>query len=161
MKPYTKKTEELKDQVLEIRRVTRVTKGGKRMRFRTVVVVGDNKGKVGVGVAKGSDVVESISKAKYQANKNIVNVNMDGNTIPHVVEAKYSSANLIIKPAEAGHGLMAGGSARIILKMAGVHDVTAKYLSKTKNKLTNAMVALEALKKLDPAKKRKDKTTSK
>lgn len=146
--PHIKPVEEYKDQVLEIARVTRVTKGGKRMRFRTLVVIGNQKGKVGVGIAKGADVVESIAKAKNQAKKNVIEVKMDEKSIPHRVEAKYSAARILIKPAVAGHGLMAGGSARVVLSMAGINDATAKYLSKTGNKLVNAMVAIEALKQL-------------
>ena len=122
------------------------------MRFRTIVVIGNHKGKVGIGVAKGPDVVESISKAKNQAKKNVFTINMQGKSIPHPVEMKYSAARIVIKPAEAGHGLMAGGSARVVFSMAGIADITAKYLSKTSNKLANAMVALEALKQLKPAK---------
>ena len=150
--PHLQKVEEYKDQVLEINRVTRVTKGGKRMRFRTTVVIGNMKGRVGVGVAKGIDVVESIAKAKSQAKKNLIEVKMKNKSIPHIVEAKYSAARIIIKPAVAGHGLMAGGSARVVLNMAGINDVTAKYISRTTNKLANAMVAIEALKKLKSAK---------
>jgi len=146
--PHIKPVEEFKDQVLEIARVTRVTKGGKRMRFRTLVVIGNHKGKVGVGIAKGADVVESIAKAKSQAKKNVVDIKMHEKSIPHRVDAKYSAARIIIKPAVAGHGLMAGGSARVVLNMAGINDATAKYVSKTSNKLVNAMVAIEALKKL-------------
>jgi len=157
MRPQFQKTDEYKDHVLEINRVTRVTKGGKRMRFRTVVVIGNQKGKVGIGVAKGPDVVESISKAKNKAKKNVFTINMDGKTIPHPIEMKYSAARIVIKPAEVGHGLMAGGAARIVLSMAGFADVTAKYLSRTTNKLANAMVTLEALKQLKPSKNQNGK----
>lgn len=145
----TPKVEEFKDQLLELRRVTRVTKGGKRMRFRAAVVIGDGKGRVGVGVAKGVDVVESIAKAKNQAKKNIISVLMKPEkTITHRVEAKYGTSNIIIKPAVSGHGLMAGGPARIVFSLAGIGNITAKYTSRTTNKLANAMAAIEALKQL-------------
>jgi len=146
--PNIKKIDEFKDQVVDLRRVTRVTKGGKRMRFRATIVVGNHKGKVGVGIAKGADVMEAISKAKFQAKKNIIDVKMKGKTIPHKVEAKFSSAVVMIKPAVSGHGLMAGGAPRVVLKMAGIADVTAKCISRTSNKLTNAIATIEALKKL-------------
>ncbi len=152
----TPKVEEFKDQLLELRRVTRVTKGGKRMRFRATVIIGDGKGRVGVGVAKGVDVVESIAKAKNQAKKNIITVLMKPEkTITHRVEAKYGAANIVIKPAVSGHGLMAGGAARLVLSLAGIGNITAKFVSRTTNKLANAMVTIEALKKLTPVKMKK------
>ena len=131
-----------------MRRVARVTKGGKRFRFRATLVLGDGKGRVGVGVAKGVDVSAAIAKAKAEAKKHLLKVPMVGTTITHEVEAKYSAAHIIIKPAKEGHGLMAGGSARVVLSLAGVHDATAKSLGRTPNKLTNAFAAIEALKKL-------------
>ncbi len=146
--PNIQKVDEYKDQVIDLRRVTRVTKGGKRMRFRATIVIGNQKGKVGVGIAKGADVMEAISKAKFQAKKNVIDVKMKGKTIPHKVEAKYSAAVIMIKPASSGHGLMAGGAPRVVLSMAGIADVTAKCVSRTSNKLTNAIATIEALKKL-------------
>lgn len=150
--PNIQKIDEYKDQVIDLRRVTRVTKGGKRMRFRATIVIGNHKGKVGVGIAKGADVMEAISKSKFQAKKNIIDVMMKGKTIPHKVEAKFSSAVIVIKPATAGHGLMAGGAPRVVLSMAGISDVTAKCISRTSNKLTNAIATIEALKKLKDVK---------
>src|SRR3989338_3881225 len=146
-KPLIKK-DDFKDQVLDLRRVTRVTKGGKRMRFRATIILGNNKGKVGVGIAKGADVMEAITKAKSQAKKNVIDVKLKGKTIPHKVEAKFSSAVIMIKPAASGHGLMAGGAPRVVLSLAGISDVTAKCISRTSNKLTNAIATIEALKKL-------------
>lgn len=153
--PHVARVEEFKDQVIDLRRVTRVTKGGKRMRFRATIVVGNNKGKVGVGIAKGADVMEAISKAKFQAKKNIIDVKMKGRSIPHKVEAKFSSAVVMIKPAPSGHGLMAGGAPRVVLAMAGIADVTAKCISRTPNKLTNAIATIEALKQLKNVKNTK------
>ncbi|MEK7163065.1 MAG: 30S ribosomal protein S5 [Patescibacteria group bacterium] len=143
-----KKKSEYKEKVLDIRRVTRVVAGGKRFRFRATVIIGDEKGKVGVGIAKGLDVAQSIDKAKTDAKKHLIIVPLNKRTIPHEEEAKFSAARVIIKPAKAGHGLKAGGAVRQVLLLAGVRDATAKCLGGTKNKLTNAMATIEALKKL-------------
>jgi small subunit ribosomal protein S5 len=137
-----------KDKVLDLRRVTRVVAGGKRFRFRATVVVGDEKGKVGVGVAKGLDVQQAVAKAKSEAKKNIFYVELNNRTILHEVEAKFSAAKIRIKPAKPGHGLIAGGAARVVLSLAGIKDVTAKTLGRTPNKLTNALATIEALKKI-------------
>jgi len=122
--------------------------GGKRFRFRATVIIGDGKGRVGVGVAKGLDVETSIGKAKAKAKNNIIEVAIRKGTISHEVKAKYSAAQVLLKPAPEGHGLLAGGSPRLVLKLAGVRDVTAKCLGNTNNKLTNALATIEALKKL-------------
>lgn len=149
MKPRIIKKEEFKEKVLDLRRVTRVVAGGKRFRFRATVILGDGKGRVGVGIAKGADVAQSVGKAKEDAKKNVIKVNLkDGRTINHEVLAKYSAAKVLIKPAAPGHGLRAGGAARVVLSLAGVRDATAKCLGRTPNKLTNAMATMEALKKL-------------
>lgn len=141
--------EEFKEKVLDLRRVTRVVAGGKRFRFRATVVIGDEKGQVGVGIAKGADVAASVSKAKVNAKKRVIRVNLkDNRTVPHEVDAKYSAARVVLRPAPAGHGLKAGGSVRSVLALAGVKDITAKCLGRTHNKLTNAMATLEALKML-------------
>lgn len=159
--PHIKKVEEFRDQVIDLRRVTRVTKGGKRMRFRAVIVIGNGKGRVGVGIAKGADVMEAITKAKFQAKKNVIEVKMRGKTIPHRVEAKYRSARVMIKPAQMGHGLMAGGAPRVILSMAGIADITAKCISRTTNQLVNAMATIDALKQLKDPKSNTSETGSK
>jgi len=143
------KKEEFKEKVLDLRRVTRVVAGGKRFRFRATVVVGDEKGRVGIGIAKGLDVAQAVAKAKLGAQKNILHVNLkDGRTIAHDVLAKYSAAKVLIKPAGVGHGLRAGGAVRFVLALAGIKDATAKCLGRTPNKLTNALATIEALKKL-------------
>ncbi len=141
--------DEFKEKVLDLRRVTRVMAGGKRFRFRATVVVGDEKGRVGVGIAKGLDVASAVGKARVDAKKNIINVHIkDGRTIPHEVMAKYSAAKVLVKPARAGHGLKAGSAVRFVLNLAGIKDGTAKCLGRTPNKLTNALATIEALKKL-------------
>ena len=134
--------------VLDLRRVTRVVAGGKRFRFRATVVIGDGKGTVGVGVAKGADVQQAIQKAKSAAKKSLITFKIINNTIAHEVKAKFSAAQVILRPAKEGHGLMAGGPVRAVMSLSGVKDVTAKCLGGTKNKLTNAMATIEALKKL-------------
>jgi len=144
-----KRQDEYNDHVLDLRRVTRVTAGGKRFRFRATVVVGNGKGKIGVGVGKGPDVQRAIEKAKNQAKKGTITVKLKGNTIPHEVEAKFSAARVLIKPAAPGHGLLAGGSPRVVLRLAGVQDATVKCIGRTKNKLTNALAAIEALKSIN------------
>ncbi len=132
-----------------MRRVTRVVAGGKRFRFRATLVLGDEKGRVGIGVAKGLDVQQAVAKAKSEAKKNIITINLkDQRTIAHEVLAKYSAAKVLLKPASKGHGLRAGGSVRFVLAFAGIKDATAKILGRTPNKLTNAMATVEALKKL-------------
>jgi len=143
-----KRKNEYKEKVLDLRRVTRVVAGGKRFRFRATVVVGDEKGKVGVGIAKGLDVAQAVEKAKLSAKKKLITIPLKDHTIPHEVEAKFSAAKVIVKPAKKGHGLKAGGAVRAVLLLVGVRDATAKCLGGTKNKLTNAMATIEALKKL-------------
>jgi small subunit ribosomal protein S5 len=141
--------EEFKERVLDMRRVTRVVAGGKRFRFRATLVLGDEKGRIGVGIAKGLDVQQAVAKAKVDAKKNMIMVALkDGRTITHEVLAKYSAAKVLLKPASKGHGLRAGGAVRFVLAFAGIKDATAKCLGRTPNKLTNAMATIEALKKL-------------
>lgn len=150
MKPnYSKpKTDGLKEKVLDLRRVTRVVAGGKRFRFRTTIIVGDEKGMVGVGIGKGLDVQSSIEKANAHARRNLIKVNLKDRSIAHEVEAKFSAAHVKIKPAIKGHGLKAGGAVRVVLALVGVKDATAKCLGRTPNKLTNALATIEALKQL-------------
>jgi small subunit ribosomal protein S5 len=141
-----------------MRRVTRVVKGGKRFRFRATVVIGDGKGHVGVGIGKGADVQQTVAKAKVDAKKNLLTLDLkDGRTLAHEVVAKYSAARVLIRPAEEGHGIKAGGSVRVVLAMAGVKDATAKILSRTPNKLTNALATIEALRSIKAPKKTKAK----
>ncbi|OGY97942.1 MAG: 30S ribosomal protein S5 [Candidatus Liptonbacteria bacterium RIFCSPLOWO2_01_FULL_56_20] len=143
------KRDDFKEKVLDLRRVTRVVAGGKRFRFRATVAVGDEKGQVGVGVAKGLDVASAVAKARAEGKKNLITVPLkDGRTILYRAEAKYSAARVLLKPAGEGHGLKAGGAVRVVLGLAGVRDITAKCLGRTPNKLTNALATIEALKQL-------------
>lgn len=138
----------LDQKVLDIRRVARVVAGGKRFSFRATVVVGNHGGRVGVGVAKGKDVSQSIDKAVEAAKKQMIDVPIVHGTIPHEVWAKHSSARVLLRPAKSGRGIIAGGSMRSVMSLAGIKDVSAKILGRTPNKLTNAMATIEALKKL-------------
>lgn len=139
---------EYDQKIIDIRRVARVTKGGKRFNFRVTIVAGNRKGEVGVGMGKGSDTAMAIDKAFRKAKKNMIKPRLTKEfSIPHEVEEKYASSRIMIKPAK-GRGLIAGSSARIVLDMAGVKDVNAKFISRSKNKVNNAMAAIGALEKL-------------
>jgi len=144
------KKDEFDSSVLDIARVTRMTAGGRRFRFRAVVVVGDKKGKVGLGVAKGADVAQSIDKATRAAKKNILMVPIiaESETIPHHSEAKCGAAHILLKPQRKGRGLVAGGTVRVICQLAGIHNISSKVLGKTGNKINNGRATMEALKKL-------------
>ena len=139
---------EFDSKIIDIRRVTRVTSGGRRMNFSVAVVAGDHKGRVGVGLGKGGDTAGAVEKATREAKKNLIKVPLTAQmTIPHAVEGKYSSALVKFFPAR-GSGVVAGSSASAIIEMAGIKDVCAKYLSGSKNSLNNARAAIEALKQL-------------
>lgn len=140
-----KRKSDYKEKVLDLRRVTRVVAGGKRFSFRATVVIGNEKGEVGVGISKGLDVAQAVDKAKSDAKKNLFKISLKDRTIPHEVTAKYSAAKVIIRPAKSGRGLRAGGAVRNVLLLAGVKDASAKCLGTTKNKLSNAMATLKAL----------------
>ncbi|PIT93167.1 MAG: 30S ribosomal protein S5 [Candidatus Harrisonbacteria bacterium CG10_big_fil_rev_8_21_14_0_10_38_8] len=147
-KPFERKKEEFQEKVIDMARVTRVMGGGKRFKFRTTIVLGDGKGRVGVGVGKSGDVVSSINKAKNDAKKNLITVAMNKRTIPHEVEAKYSAGKVLLKPARPGNGLVAGGAVRVVLALSGIKDITAKKKGKTSNKLSNARATIKALQML-------------
>jgi len=144
---------EFDQRILELARVTRVTKGGKRMRFRACVIIGDHKGRVGYGIAKGADVAASVNKAVTQAKKRMITVALQNGTIPHAVHEKFSAASILIKPAPQGTGIKAGGAVRIVLEMAGVPNAVAKILG-SNNKINNAKATMQALQQLtkSPAK---------
>lgn len=135
--------------IVDLRRVTRVVAGGRRFSFRVTVVAGDKKGRVGIGVAKGSDTAAAIEKALRLAKESMINVPVTkSKSIPHEVEVKYASSRVIMRPGRKGRGLVAGSSVRIVLELAGIEDVSAKVISRSTNKLNNARAALEALKLL-------------
>lgn len=139
---------EYDQKVLDIARVTRVTKGGKRFTFRAAIVIGNRAGKVGFGIGKGRDVAQSVEKAFKQAKKAVIEVKLKEATIPHEVEAKVSSAFVILKPSAKGSGVRAGGPMRVVAKLAGIEDVSGKIISRTNNKLNIAKATIEALKRL-------------
>lgn len=147
---------EFDQKVVEIKRVTRVVAGGKRMRFRALVVIGDKKGKVGVGLRKGVDVAESVNKAVNAAKKNMITVPLVGNTIPHQVKMKYKSSRIILIPAAPGTGIKAGGALRSVLDLAGVKDVLSKMIGSS-NKVNNVKATIEALGKMKSRQQIKDK----
>jgi len=132
---------------LEIARVTRVTKGGKHMRFRALTIIGNRKGRVGFGLAKGLDVAMATSKATTQARKALITVPLTNDTIPHVVQAKFAAARILLKPAPKGTGIKAGGAVRTVLELAGVPNVVSKILGSA-NKINNVKATFVALRKL-------------
>lgn len=139
---------EFDQKIVNIRRVTRVMAGGRRFSFSVAMVIGDKKGKVGVGVGKAGDTQLAIEKASRAAKKNLIVVPMDSDQrIPHDVHTKFASSEVMMMPAP-GRGVVAGSSVRTVLELAGVKDVTAKIFSRSKNKLNNARAAVEALKLL-------------
>ena len=139
---------EFDQKIISIRRVTRVMAGGRRFSFSVSMVIGDKKGKVGVGVGKAGDTQLAIEKSIRDAKKHMITVPMNKDQhIPHDVHTKYASSEVMIIPAP-GRGLVAGSSVRTVLEHAGVKDVTAKIFSRSKNKLNNARAAIEALKLL-------------
>ncbi|MDD3098373.1 MAG: 30S ribosomal protein S5 [Candidatus Pacebacteria bacterium] len=157
-KPQFKKTE-FEEVVLDIARVTRVVAGGKRLSFRATVIVGNKeKNQVGVGVDKGKDVAQAIQKASNKAKKNLVIVPIINDTIPHEIQGKYKAAKIILKPAQRGKGIIAGGAVRTVLKLANVPNAIAKILGNTSNAINNARVTILTLSKLKvPSKKSESK----
>jgi small subunit ribosomal protein S5 len=143
------KKDEFDSKLLGLSRVARMTAGGRRFRFRAVMVIGDKKGKVGLGVAKGKDVAQAVEKATRVAKKNLIRVPMINETIPHQVDAKYGAAKILLKPQRKGRGLVAGGTVRIICTLGGIKNISSKVVGKTGNKLNNARATMEALKKLE------------
>jgi len=135
--------------IVDLARVTRVMAGGKRMRFRACVIVGNKKGSVGLGLAKGKDVTIAVQKAAIKARKHLIHVPIVNETIPHPVEVKYASARILIKPAQKGRGLIAGGPVRMVLEAAGVPNVVSKMMG-SRNKINNVSAVITALQLLRP-----------
>lgn len=148
----TTEEKQFEERVVHIDRVARVVKGGRRFRFRALVVVGDKKGRVGIGIAKGADVTSAVAKAVDSAKKNLMNLKLYKGTFPHEAQAKVGGANILLKPAAAGTGLIAGGVVRTILEVAGVSNALSKSLGST-NKINTAYATLAALQEMQTADK--------
>lgn len=140
------------ERMVHIDRVARVVKGGRRFRFRALVVVGDHKGRVGAGVSKGADVTTAITKATEVAKKQMVQVSLYKGTLVHETEGKVGGARILLKPASQGTGLIAGGVVRVILEVAGVSNALSKSLGSS-NKINTAYATLAALEAMEPASK--------
>jgi len=139
---------EYEQRIIDLARVTRVMAGGKRLRFRACVAIGDGKGKVGWSVAKGADVAIAVNKAVTKAKKNMTKLRFVKGTIPHQVYAKFKAAKVLLKPAVEGTGIIAGGSVRQILELAGVPNIYGKILGATGNKISNIQATMAALQPL-------------
>lgn len=140
-------TKEFEETVIQIDRVTRVVKGGRRLRFRATVVIGNRRGKVGLGLGKSVEVAGAIQKAVAQAKRNMITVPLDKGTVPHDVQVKFKSSKIRILPAGPGTGIIAGGSVRKVLELAGIKNVLSKSLGSS-NRVNNAKATIEGLKML-------------
>ena len=138
---------EYDEEVIAIDRVTRVVKGGRRLRFRVTVVIGNKKGKVGLGIGKSNEVTGAIQKAISKAKKNIVVAALINDTIPHEIQVKFKTSKILMKPASPGTGIIAGGSVRKVLELVGVKNILSKQLGAS-NRITNAKAAIMALQEL-------------
>ncbi len=144
-----KKKDDFDSKLLDLGRVDRMTAGGRRFRFRALMIVGDKKGKVGMGIAKGKDVAQAIEKASAKAKKQLIEVPIIDETIPHTVKAKYGAVRILLKPQMKGRGLVAGGTVRAICNLAGIRNISSKVLSRSTNKINNSKATIKALKKLN------------
>lgn len=132
--------------IVKVRRITKVVKGGKKLRFGALVIVGNRKGRVGVGVGKADDVIEAVKKAENNGRRNLIDIPLTKvSSIPHSVTGQYGACNVLIKPARDGSGVIAGGSVRVLLEAAGVQNILAKQLG-SNNLLNNARATICALK---------------
>ncbi len=145
---------EFSETVVEIRRISKKTKGGNTIRFSALLVVGDNKGRVGVGLSKAPDVASAIRKAIEAAKRRMITIPLRDTTVPYSVEEKFSAARVLLKPAPRGSGIIAGGPMRVVLEAAGVRDAVGKILG-TKNKVSNVYATLKALQTISEISKRK------
>ena len=143
-------TSELKEKVVAINRVAKVVKGGRNFRFSAVVVVGDENGHIGVGNGKAAEVPDAIRKAIEEAKKNLIEVPIVGTTIPHEYVGTFGSASVILKPAQEGSGVIAGGSVRPVLELAGYKDIRTKVIG-TNNPRNVVYATLEGLKSMKTA----------
>lgn len=156
----TETKQEIKEKVVNVSRVAKVVKGGRTFRFSVLVVVGDENGKVGVGIGKAAEVPDAIKKATEDAKKNMVKVSLINNTLPHEYTANFGSSKVILKPAVEGTGVIAGGAVRPVLELAGVKNVTAKTLGSrnSRNIVYATIKALEAMRTPEEIAKLRGKT---
>jgi len=165
MKPRSAQIEkrepkEYDEKVIEIARVSRVVKGGRRIRFRALIVIGNHNGKIGMGVAKANEVAEAVKKATALAKKHIVNVPIINGTIPHEIIMKHCGAKVMLKPAASGTSIVAGGSVRSVAELAGISDLLAKSMGSS-NKINNVVATIKALSSFNPMVVEKIKAISK
>lgn len=145
---FERPRDEFESKLLDLSRVSHTRAGGKKMRFRAVIVSGNKAGKIGVGVASGLDVAQAVEKSTFQSKRNLIEVPIVQGSIPHEVYAKFGPAKVLLRPQRKGRGLVAGGTVRIICQLSGIKDVSSKILGRTGNKLNNARATIMALKKL-------------
>lgn len=161
-----KEEKEFEESIVQISRVTRVVKGGRRMRFRIAVVIGDKKGRIGFGIGKSSEVLGGIQKAVFAAKKNLIKISIDKdtNSIPHDVKGKYKASQVLLLPAPEGKGVVAGGAVRKILELSGINNVLSK-IHGSRNRLNTTRATFNALKNLanhdNPGKKDEKKSDNK
>jgi small subunit ribosomal protein S5 len=141
---------QLQDRVIHINRVAKVVKGGRRFTFTALVTMGNGNGQVGLGYGKAGDVLTAIKKGQDKARKNMIDVPLEKGTIPHSIKCKYGAAVVFLKPASEGTGVIAGGPVRSILEVAGVHNILAKSIGRTNNRINVARATFDALKQLKP-----------
>ncbi len=155
---YVPPVKEFDETVVQINRISKKTKGGNTIRFSALVVVGDKKGKVGVGLSKAGDVRNAIRKSITTAKKNMVEVPLKGTTVPYSVLEKFSAAKVMIKPAPPGSGIIAGGPMRVVMEAAGIRDASGKIMG-TKNKISNVYATLKALDTISKMAAKREKGT--
>jgi small subunit ribosomal protein S5 len=154
------RTKDYEETVIQIKRISKKTKGGNAIRFSALVVVGDKKGKVGVALSKAPDVSSAIRKAFGAAKRKMIKVPLKGQTVPYSIEEKFSAAHILLKPAPSGTGIIAGGPMRVVLEAAGVRDAVGKILG-TSNKASNVYATVKALKTLGRVERRKKAKSAK
>lgn len=146
--------EEFFEKVIQVNRVSKKTKGGDKRSLSVLVVVGNKKGRVGVGLGKAAEVQSAVRKASSYAKKHLITVPLKGRTIPHLILVKYGAAKVLLKPAPIGTGVIAGGAVRVVVEAVGIHDIVSKVLG-TENKASNVYATLRALSQLRPLKEMK------
>lgn len=147
MNNYPQAPKEFEEKVVQVNRTSKKTQGGNKIGFSVIVVVGDKKGRVGVGKGTGPEVQSSIKKAVSYAQKHLITVKMKGTTIPHQISVKFGAAQVLLMPAPAGSGVIAGGAVRAVVEAAGIRDISSKILG-TNNQANNVYATIEALKQL-------------